>query len=184
MLGLLAGVFLATSGAATAKDCSGGTCGSYDTRLTVNGQPFYGAWTIIKDRPYVGIEAFSDYLGVPRSHYYKGWSLAHNPSAQIAPLDLKVMTEDKPVDTIRFAGVTMIDLYKAAEALNLPVHHNFQRRIIQVGNGYTGEDMPGRWYRYLSRTKGWMDADWLETLTKSQPYQWEQDHGGQRLRDL
>ena len=85
IMGLVVGAALATGGAASA-DCL--SCGKYDVKLTVNGNPFYGNWAIVKDRPFVGIEAFSDYVGVPRSHYYKGWSFAKTPAETIEPLEI------------------------------------------------------------------------------------------------
>jgi hypothetical protein len=181
MIGLVAGAILAVGGAASA-DCVG--CEGYDVRLTVNGNPFYGKWAIVDDRPYVGIEAFSDYMGVPRSHYYKGWSFAKTPSESIAPLDLQVMAEQEKVDTIRFAGVTMVDLNQAADALGVPVHRDLRQKIIQVGTGYTGENMKGKWYRHLSRSRGWTARDWAETLTKGRRYNWEPDQGPDPYRRL
>jgi hypothetical protein len=183
MMGLVAGAVLALGGAAGA-DCMG--CEGYDVRLTVNGNPYYGKWAIVNDRPYVGIEAFSDYIGVPRAHYYKGWSFAKTPSETIAPLDLQVFTEQEKVDTIRFAGVTMVDLNQAAQALGVPVHRDFRRKIIQVGHtGYTGEQMKGQWYRHLNRSRGWTDQDWLERFSKRwDRREWEPDHGPKKLRQL
>lgn len=184
MMGLIAGAVLALGGSASA-DCPDSPCGGYNVRLTVNGNPYYGKWAIVNDRPYVGIEAFSDYIGVPRAHYYKGWSFAKAPSESIAPLDLAVMTEKEKVDTIRFAGVTMVDLNQAAEALGVPVHRDLRQKIIQVGHtGYTGEQMKGRWYRHLSRARGWTDRDWAERLHKSRRFEWEPDHGPDKLRRL
>jgi hypothetical protein len=187
MMGLVAVAVLALGGAASADDsnCGGMGCDGYNIRLTVNGNPYYGKWAIVNDRPYVGIEAFSDYMGVPRAHYYKGWSFAKTPSENISPLDLQVLTEDKKVDTIRFAGVTMVDLYRTAEALDVPVHHDFRKKIIQVGNtGYVGENMKGKWYRHLNRVRGWTDHDWLERMTKSRRFEWEPDHGPEPIRRL
>ena len=105
IMGLVVGAALATGGAASA-DCL--SCGKYDVKLTVNGNPFYGNWAIVKDRPFVGIEAFSDYVGVPRSHYYKGWSFAKTPAETIEPLDHLVTTEGKKVETIRFGFVARV----------------------------------------------------------------------------
>lgn len=185
MLGLVAIATVAMGGAATA-DCAGradSPCGKYDVRLTVNGNPYYGKWAIVNDRPYVGIEAFSDYVGVPRAHYYQGWSFAKTPSETISPLDLNVMVEQQKVDTIRFAGVTMVDLNQAASALGVPVHRDLQRRIIQVGHtGYTGEQMKGKWYRHLSRARGWTNEDWRPNF--DQRFQHEDDHGPQSLKRL
>ena len=185
LMGLVAGVTLAMGGAASA-DCGGPNCGGYDLRLSVNGNPYYGKWAIVNERPYVGIEAFSDYMGVPRSHYYKGWSFAKTPSETIAPLDLQVMAEKEKVDTIRFGGVTMVDLEQTAKALGVPMHRNLGQKIFQVGHtGYTGEQMKGRWYRHLSRTRGWTDTDWMETLHKRHDrFEWEPDHGPDTLRRL
>lgn len=183
VMGLVAGAIMAMGGAASA-DCVG--CEGYDVRLWVNGNPYYGKWAIVNDRPYVGIEAFSDYIGVPRAHYYKGWSFAKTPSESISPLDLQVMTEQEKVDTIRFAGVTMVDLNQAADALGVPVHRDLRQKIIQVGHtGYTGEQMKGRWYRHMSRARGWTDTDWLETLSKRhERFEWEPDRGPDTLRRL
>lgn len=183
MLGLVAAAAVAMGGAAAA-DC-GTPCGQYNVRLTVNGNPYYGKWAIVNDRPYVGIEAFSDYMGVPRSHYYKGWSFAKTPSENIAPLDLGVMVEQEKVDTIRFAGVTMVDLNQAAQALGVPVHRDLRKKIIQVGHtGYTGEQMKGKWYRHMSHKRGWTDASWLDVWKKDRRFQWEPDHGPDRIRRL
>ena len=184
LLGMMAFAILATGGAASADDCMG--CDGYNIRLTVNGNPYYGKWALVNDKPYVGIEAFSDYIGVPTAHYYKGWSFAKTPSESIAPLDFAVMTGDKPVDTIRFAGVTMVDLYATADALGVPVHHDFGKKIIQVGDtGYIGENMKGQWYRHLSRARGWTDRDWMERMyIMDRRHEWEPDHGPQKLRKL
>ena len=73
--GLAAGIVLAMGGAASA-DFNYPTDGGYDVSLNVNGNPFFGKWAIVDDRPYVGIEAFSDALGIPRKHYYKSWNVA------------------------------------------------------------------------------------------------------------
>ncbi len=181
IMGLVVGAALATGGAASA-DCL--SCGKYDVKLTVNGNPFYGNWAIVKDRPFVGIEAFSDYVGVPRSHYYKGWSFAKTPAETIEPLDHLVTTEGKKVETIRFGGVTMIDLYRAAEALDIPVHHDFRSKTIQVGSGYTGEQMKGKWYRYLNRSRGWTAKDSLTRFNRVDRFEWEPDHGPDKLRRL
>lgn len=181
MMALVTGAVLAMGGAATA-DCL--SCGKYDVKLTVNGNPFYGKWAIVNDRPYVGIEAFSDYVGVPRSHYYKGWSFAKTPSETIEPLEHLVTAEGKKVDTIRFAGVTMIDLYRAAEALNIPVHHDFGRKIIQVGSGYTGETTKGKVYRHLSRQRGWTSQDALSRFHRIDRFEWEPGRGRNTLRRI
>ena len=181
VMGLVAGVVLATAGAASA-DCL--SCGQYDVKLTVNGSPFYGKWAIVNDRPFVGLEAFSDYVGVPRSHYYKGWSFAATPAETIEPLEHLVTTEGKPVETIRFGGVTMIDLYRTAEALDIPVHHDFRSKTIQVGSGYTGEQMKGKLYRHMSRNRGWTAPDALSRFQRSNRYEWEPDHGRDKLRRL
>ncbi len=180
-MALVAGAVLATGGAASA-DCL--SCGKYDVKLTVNGNPFYGNWAIVNDRPYVGLEAFSDYVGVPRSHYYKGWSFAKTPSESIDPLEHLVTAEGKKVDTIRFGGVTMIDLYRAAEALSIPVHHNFRNKTIQVGSTYSGSDMKGEKYRYLSRQRGWTAKDDLTRFHRIDRYEWEPGRGRSTLRRL
>lgn len=185
MLGLLAGAVFFCGGAANAKDCNGSPeCGDYKLRLTVNGQPFFGSWAIVNEKPYIGIESFADYLGIERAHNYKGWSIAKSASSNTSPLELKVLAENKPVDTIRFGGVTMVSLYEAADALGLAVHKNFQRKIIQVGTGYSGEDMPGRWYRYLSRVKGWRSIDWLDPITTGKGFDFEPEHGRKSYRKL
>lgn len=182
MLGLVATAIVAMGGAASA-DCADGDCGNYDVRLTVNGNPYYGKWAYVNDRPYVGIEAFSDYVGVPRSHYYQGWSFAKAPSETISPLDLQVMVEQQKVDTIRFAGVTMVDLNQAATALGVPVHRDFRRKIIQVGHtGYTGEQIKGKWYRHMSRSRGWTNADWRPSFKHR--FEHEDDHGPDSLRRI
>jgi hypothetical protein len=182
MMGLVAGAILALGGAAGAE-CVG--CEGYDLRVTVNGNPYYGKWALVNERPYIGVEAFSDYLAVPRAHYYKGWSLAKTPSENISPLELAVMAEKEKVDTIRFGGVTMVDLHQAADALGLPVHRNLERKIIQVGKGYTGEQMKGRWYRHLSRARGWTDRDWIDRhFKRCDRFEWEPDHGPDHLRRL
>ena len=53
----------------------------------------------------------------------------------------------------------MVDLYAVANALDLPVHHNFRTKTIQVGSDYTGEEMKGKWYRYMARKRGWRIHD-------------------------
>jgi hypothetical protein len=187
MMGLVASAVLVLGGAANAE-CDGPTdqdgCEGYNIRMTVNGNPYFGKWAIVNDRPFVGIEAFSDYMGVPRAHYYKGWSFAKTPSENISPLDLQVLTEEKKVDTIRFAGVTMVDLNQAAQALGVPVHRDLRQKIIQVGTGYSGENMKGAWYRHLDRARGWTDADWMERLHKKRRFEWEPDRGPSNLRRL
>ncbi len=179
-LGLATAALLAMGGAATA-DCTG--C-EYDLNLNVNGTPFYGNWALVNDRPFVGVEAFSDAVGLPRSHYYQGWSIGEKPSDNIAPLEFLVRAGDKPVETIRFGGVTMIDLYKTAEALDLPVHHNFNTKTIQVGDRYVGHELPGAWYRRLSRTRGWTDADWMQRLMPGSKIELDDDDGVRPLRRL
>lgn len=179
-LGLATAALLATGGAASA-DCTG--CG-YDINLNVNGTPFYGNWAMVNDRPYVGVEAFSDAVGLPRSHYYQGWSVAKTPSENISPLEFMVTAGDKQVETIRFGGVTMIDLYKTAEALDLPVHHNFNNKTIQVGDNYYGHELPGAWYRRMSRTRGWTDADWMERHKPGSRHELDNDDGTRPLRRL
>lgn len=152
--GLAAGIMLAMGGVASA-DWDYPTDGGYVVNLNVNGKPFFGKWAFVNDRPFVGIEAFSDALGVPRKHYYKSWNLAENAAEVGDPLVLMSTAEEKEVDTIRFGGVTMVDLYSAAAALDLPVHHNFRNKTIQVGSNYIGHQMPGAWYRYMARQRGW-----------------------------
>ena len=152
--GLAAGIVLAMGGAASA-DFNYPTDGGYDVNLNVNGNPFYGKWAIVDDRPYVGIEAFSDALGIPRKHYYKSWNVAEGAEDAGDPLVLMSTAEGLEVDTIRFGGVTMVDLYSATAALGIPVHHNFTNKTIQVGSRYVGHEMPGAWYRYMARHRGW-----------------------------
>lgn len=181
MLALMVGAMLAAGGAAQAE-CVG--CEGYNLRLTVNGNPYFGKWAMVNDRPYIGVEAFSDYLGIPRSHYYKGWSVAKTPSENIAPLDLAVMAENEKVDTIRFGGVTMVDLNQAAAALGLAVHRDLDKKVIQVGTGYRGEEMKGKWYRHLSRARGWTDQEMTDRLCKKRRQQFESDQGPDQLRRL
>ena len=66
------------------------------------------------------------------------------------------------------------------------MHRDFRQKIIQVGHtGYTGEQMKGQWYRQLSRSRGWTDIDWMETLHKRHDrFEWEPDHGPGTLRRL
>ena len=72
--GLAAGVMLALGGTASAE-CV--TCSTdYDVEVSVNGNPFYGKWAIVDDRPYLGVEALSEILELPRKHYYKAWNIA------------------------------------------------------------------------------------------------------------
>lgn len=150
--GLAAGLCLAVGGVASA-DCM--NCDDYDVNLNVNGNPFYGKWAIVDDRPYVGIEALSDALNLPRKHNYKAWNMDRKGMSGGDPLTLMTQTKNGKVDTIRFAGVTMVDLYQVAANLRMPVHHNFNNKTIQVGKNYNGEIMKGKWYRYLSRARGW-----------------------------
>ncbi len=149
-LTLAVGMALAGPAAADYTPCKG-----YNVNLNVNGTPFYGKWAIINDRPYVGVEAFAEAVGLPRVHYYKGWSVAEEPASTVDPLNLAVLVGDDNVDTLRFGGVTMIDLYHAASALDLPVHHNFTNKTIQVGSRYHGEMHKGEWYRRKSRARNW-----------------------------
>lgn len=161
--GLAAGIVLALGGGASA-DFVYPNSGGYDINLSVNGSPFLGKWALVEDRPYVGIEAFSDALKIPRKHYYKAWNLKNGAEEAGDPLVLMAKAQDSDVKTIRFGGVTMVDLYSAAAALDLPVHHNFRSKTIQVGDNYVGEEMKGKWYRYLSRTRGWRHYDDLERM--------------------
>jgi hypothetical protein len=150
--GLATGILLALGGVASAD---GTTCEGYDVNLSVNGDPFYGKWAIVDDRPFVGVEALSDLLEIPRVHNYKAWNIDRQGMDGGDPLMLMTQTKDGEIKTIRYAGVTMVDLYGVAAALDLPVHHNFRNKTIQVGSNYTGEEMKGKWYRYLSRRRGW-----------------------------
>lgn len=164
--GLAVGIALALGGTASA-DFNYPNDGGYDLNLTVNGAPFYGKWAIVNDRPYVGIEALSDSLGLPRKHNYKAWNLKDGAEEAGDPLTLMSLADGSEVNTIRFAGVTMVDLYSVAGALGLPVHHNFSNKTIQVGNRYTGEQMPGKWYRYMSRAHGW------RFINEAERWRWE-----------
>ena len=161
--GLAAGLVLSMGGAASA-DWDYPLDGGYDVNLSVNGVPFFGKWALVNDKPYVGIEAFSDAINLPRKHYYKSWNLAEGAEEVGDPLVLMSTAEELEVDTIRFGGVTMVDLYSVAAALDLPVHHNFRNKTIQVGSPYVGYEIPGRWYRYLSRQRGWRMWDDLERV--------------------
>lgn len=152
--GLAAGVVLTMGGVASA-DWDYPTDGGYDLNLTVNGNPFYGKWAMVDDRPFVGVEALSDALDLPRKHYYKSWHVAETAEEKGDPLVLMTTAEELEVDTIRFGGVTMVDLYSVSAALGIPVHHNFRSKTIQLGDEYVGSDIPGKWYRYLSRQRGW-----------------------------
>jgi hypothetical protein len=152
--GLAAGLILALGGVASA-DWDYPTDGGYVIHLNINGNPFYGKWTMVDDRPFVGIEALSDALDLPRKHYYKSWHVAEKAEETGDPLVLMTTAEELEVDTMRFAGVTMVDLYSVSAALGMPVHHNFRNKTIQVGSDYVGHEIPGKWYRYLSRQRGW-----------------------------
>ncbi len=154
--GLAAGVMVALGGAANA-DCL--NCDGYEASVSVNGNPFFGKWAIVDDRPYLSIEALSDSLKLPRKHYYKAWDVARNAKEVGDPLTLMTTADGSKVKTIRFAGVAMVDLYGVANALDLPVHHNFRNKTIQVGSDYNGEMMKGAWYRYMARTRGWRMYD-------------------------
>lgn len=156
--GLAAGVVLAMGGMASAECVSCPT--DYDLHVSVNGNPFFGKWAMVDDRPYVGIEALSDALNIPRKHYYKAWNITDDAGEAGDPLMLMTTADTAPVKTIRFGGVTMVDLYGVANALGMPVHHNFTTKTFQIGSDYTGEQMKGAWYRYMARTHGWrLDTD-------------------------
>lgn len=177
--GLVAGVVLAMGGVAAA-DCV--TCDDYDVKLSVNGNPFFGKWAIVDDRPYVAVEAFANALDMPRKHYYKGWSLAKKPSKNIDPLELLTLADKSKVKTIRFAGLAMVDLFGAANALDLDIHHNFANSTIQVGDNYKGEMNKGKTYRYLSRAKGWTNTQRDERFTKKRSQEAKYMHWrGRRL---
>lgn len=154
--GIVAGAVLALGGVAAA-DCV--TCEDYDVKLSVNGNPYFGKWAIVDDRPYVAVEAFANALDMPSKHYYKGWSLGKKPSKNIDPLELLTLAESKKVKTIRFGGNAMVDLFGAANALGLDIHHNFTNSTIQVGDNYKGQMNKGKTYRYLSRARGWVTPD-------------------------
>ena len=162
--GLAAGVLLALGGVANA-DCVG--CDEYDVKVSVNGNSFDGKWTIVDDRPYVGLESLSNILLMPRTKDF----LAHNLGGTegLNPLEFGARAGGQKLNTIRFAGVTMVDLYEVASALDLPVHHNFRNKTIQIGSNYTGEEMKGKWYRYFSRVRGYRlhdDIDRVEIRKK------------------
>ena len=159
--GLATGILLALGGVAGA-DMNCVDCDEYDMEVRVNGQPFYGKWAMIDDRPFVGIEALSDLLALPRAHNYKAWNVDREGMSGGDPLKLMTQTKDGEVKTVRFGGVTMVDLYGIASALDLPVHHNFRAKIIQVGDNYEGENMKGAWYRYKARAHGWRLWDDME----------------------
>lgn len=158
--GLALGVALALGGVASADCASCPSKKKQDLNVSVNGNPFYGKWAFVEGRPYVGIEALSDALKLSRKHYYKAWNVTENAEDAGDPLSLMTTADDSEVKTIRHGGVAMVDLYAVANALDLPVHHNFRTKTIQVGSNYTGEEMKGKWYRYMSRTRGWtVDTD-------------------------
>jgi hypothetical protein len=157
--GLAAGVMLALGGMANA-DCV--NCDEYDLNVNVNGNPFFGKWAIVDDRPYLGVEALSDSLKLPRKHYYKAWDIARDAKETGDPLMLMTTAEGTKIPTLRFGGVTMVDLYAVANALDLPVHHNFRNKTFQVGSDYNGEMMKGAWYRYMARKHGWALHDDLD----------------------
>ena len=161
--GLALGLTLAAGGMANAE-CIG--CDQYDVKLSVNVNPFYGKWAIVDDRPYVGVEALSDALGLPRKHNYKAWNINRQGMNAGDPLMLMAQTPNGKVNTIRFAGVTMVDLYGVAAALDLPVHHNFRNKTFQLGSDYNGEEMIGAWYRYMARTRGWRDTYDVERVRR------------------
>lgn len=161
--GLAAGIVLALGGVACA-DWEYPHDGGYDLNLNVNGSPFYGKWMIINDRPFVGIEALSDALNLPRKHYYKSWHVAETAEDTGDPLVLMATAEELEVDAMRVGGVTMVDLYSVTSALGIPVHHNFRNKTIQVGSDYVGHEIPGKWYRYLSRQRGWRQNDDFERV--------------------
>lgn len=150
--GLVVGVVLAMGGGAAA-DCV--NCQDYDVKLSINGNPYFGKWAIVDDKAYVAVEAFADALDMNRRHYYKGWSIAKEPSKNIDPLELATLARERKVNTIRFGGVAMVELFGAANALGLDIHHNFANSTIQIGDNYKGEMNKGRVYRYLSRARGW-----------------------------
>ena len=176
--GLAAGVMLALGGTASADLVSGPA--DYDVHVSVNGNPFYGKWAIVDDRPYLGVEALSEILKLPRKHYYKAWNVAENAKEAGDPLMLMTTAEGSKVKTIRFAGVTMVDLYEVAYALDLPVHHNFRNKTIPVGDEYTGEYMKGAWYRYMARKRGWRIHD---DTNRFHP-QYDQRHTDREWHDL
>lgn len=161
MKNLIAGLVLSAlvaTGSAASAECY--TCEGCGPKINVNGKPFMGKWAMIDDRPYIGIESFSDALGIPRAHNFKGWSLAQNPDPNVNPFELATKVEDDMVPTVRFGGVTMIDLMAASNALDMPFHHNFRNRTFQVGSNYTGEEIKGAWYSYLSQARGWTSDQW------------------------
>lgn len=121
-----------------------------DLSVEVNGKPFYGKWAMIDERPYVGVEAFGQALGLPRIHNAKDWQLAESASGTSNPLDLVVRGPKGKLPTVRQGGVTMVDLIAASEALGLPFHYNTYARTFQVGSPYYGEQMRGAWTRWYN----------------------------------
>lgn len=134
-----------------------------DLSVSVNGQPFYGKWAMVDERPYVGVEAFASALGLPRIHNAKDWQLADKASGTSNPLDLVVRGPKGKLPTVRQGGVTMVDLRAAADALGLPFHYNTFARTFQVGSPYYGEAMKGAWYRWYNQRYGRYTPSHLST---------------------
>lgn len=133
-------------------------------QIMINGVRYDGEWAYIGGRPYVGVESFGKSLGFPREHNVKGWCLNPPPppasQCNVSPFELAVQAKGKALPTVRFAGVTMVDLRTALEALDIPFHYRFYDRTYSVGNPYYGEYMKGAYYRWLSLNNDWNDMGW------------------------
>ncbi|GMU56923.1 MAG: hypothetical protein AMXMBFR33_60690 [Candidatus Xenobia bacterium] len=125
--------------------------------IKVEGITYEGVWAFVGERPYVGVESFGNALGYPRVHNVKGWSLNPPPprTSGINPLVLAVEAGGKNIPTTRFGGATMCDLQTACDALDIPYHYDFERRIFEVDSPYRGEIMKGALYRWWSNHYDW-----------------------------
>ncbi len=141
-----------------------------DATINVNGIEFQGKWAIIGERPYVGVESFGKALGLPRIHNAKGWQLAEKPMGTLNPLELVVKGPRSKLPTVRHAGVTMVDLLAASDALGLETHHNFYSRTWQIGTPYKGEFLKGAYYRWLAHANNWYNKNALTGVDLNSNY--------------
>ena len=163
--GLAASAVLFLGGMASAE-CFG--CHESNVNININGAPFLGRAAMIDERPFVSFESLSNALNLPRKHNYKAWNLDRGGLSAGNPLTHLVRTRNKALKTVRFGGVTMVDLYEVASSLDMQVHHNFNTKTIQIGKNYTGENTKGAVYRHLSRARGWRLQDDFGRFVKDQ----------------
>lgn len=132
LLGLLAVVALAAP--------------SFADGLMINGKPFEGTWTRVGGRVYVNVDSLTNALKLPHQHNVLNWQLSEK-TAKGNPYQLSVNSGGQALPTVRFGGATMVDVISAANALKLPVHHDFSSKTLEIGRPYMGQSYRGEYYR-------------------------------------